>query len=181
MQKENFQLFAQYNQWMNEKLFDAASQLSEDSLRQDKGAFFGSVLGTLNHLMVGDIAWLKRFSTEPDRFRSLDNIREINTPESLDDQLYDDLESLHAARQRLDADIINFCDEITAEQLAEKLDYQNYQGNSYSDQIGLLIQHLFNHQTHHRGQITTLLSQAGIDVGPTDLLVCIREIEKVQS
>ena len=177
MQKENFTLLAQYNQWMNDKLFDAAAQLTEADLRQDKGAFFGSVLGTLNHLMVGDIAWLKRFATEQDKFPSLDNIRKTNTPESLDIQLYDDLESLHAARQRLDADIINFCDEITTEQLAKKLDYQDYQGKSYSDQIGLLIQHLFNHQTHHRGQITTLLSQAGIDVGPTDLLVCIREME----
>jgi len=176
MQKENFQLFAKYNQWMNEKLFDAAAQLSEHDLRQDKGAFFASVLGTLNHLMVGDIVWLKRFATDPEKFRSLDNIRETASPESLDTQLYDNLESLHAARQKLDADIISFCDEVDDEQLREKLDYHNLQGNSFRNQLGLLVQHLFNHQTHHRGQITTLLSQAGIDVGPTDLLVCINQI-----
>jgi uncharacterized damage-inducible protein DinB len=68
IQKENFQLFAQYNQWMNEKLFAAAAQLTEDDLRQDKGTFFASVLGTLNHLMVGDILWLRRFATEPGNF-----------------------------------------------------------------------------------------------------------------
>jgi len=175
MQKKNFQLFAQYNRWMNEKIFDAAAQLSEHELRQDRGAFFASVLGTLNHLIVGDIVWLKRFATDPEKFRSLTSIRETVTPESLDTHLYDDLESLHAARQKLDADIENFCDEISDEQLQDKLDYENFQGNSYRDQLGLLIQHLFNHQTHHRGQITTLLSQSGIDVGATDLLVCIRE------
>ena len=176
MQKENFQLFAKYNLWMNEKLFAAAAQLSEHDLKQDKGAFFGSVLGTLNHLMVGDIAWLKRFATEPDTFRSLDSLREMNTPESLDIQLYDDLEPLQRARQKLDAAIVSFCDEVSDAQLAEKLSYQNFQGDSYRDQLGLLLQHLFNHQTHHRGQLTTLLSQMGVDVGPTDLLVCIREL-----
>ncbi|PCI82157.1 MAG: damage-inducible protein DinB [SAR86 cluster bacterium] len=175
MQKENFQLFAQYNQWMNEKLVDAAAQLSEKDLTQDRGTFFGSVLGTLNHLIVGDIVWLKRFATDPEKFRSLDSLRETAMPESLGAQLYDDLESLHSARQKLDAAIISFCDEVCDEQLVEKLDYQNFQGNNYRDQLGLLLLHLFNHQTHHRGQITTLLSQASIDVGPTDLLVCIRE------
>jgi uncharacterized damage-inducible protein DinB len=176
MQKENFQLSAKYNQWMNEKLFIAAAQLSEHDLRQDRGAFFASVLGTLNHLIVGDIVWLKRFATDPEKFRSLDSIRETATPESLDAQLYDDLKLLHVARQKLDADIISFCDELSSEQLSEKLDYQNFQGNSFRNQLGLLVQHLFNHQTHHRGQITTLLNQAGIDVGPTDLLVCINQI-----
>jgi len=176
MQKENFQLSAKYNQWMNEKLFAAAAQLSEHDLRQDRGAFFASVLGTLNHLMVGDIVWLKRFATDPEKFRSLDSIRKTASPESLESQLYDDLKSLHAARQKLDADIISFCDEVGEEQLSEKLDYQNFQGNSFRNQLGLLVQHLFNHQIHHRGQITTLLSQAGIDVGPTDLLVCINQI-----
>lgn len=176
MQKKNFQLFAKYNQWMNKKLFAAAAQLSEHDLRQDKGAFFGSVLGTLNHLLVGDIVWLKRFATDPEKFRSLDNIRNTAAPESLDAHLFEDLDLLRAARQQLDTDIVSFCDEITDEQLLEKLDYQNFQSNRYQDQLGLLIQHLFNHQTHHRGQITTLLNQAGIDVGPTDLLVCIREI-----
>ena len=178
MQKENFQLFAKYNLWMNEKLFAAAEQLSDHDLREDKGAFFGSVLGTLNHLMIGDILWLKRFATDPEKYRSLASLQETTIPESLDAHLFDDLGSLRAARQKLDDNIIRFCDEVSDAQLAEELDYQNYQGNSYRDQLGLLVQHLFNHQTHHRGQVTTLLSQAGIDVGPTDLLVCIREIEK---
>ena len=100
----------------------------------------------------------------------------MKTPEALDTLLFDDLRALHAARQILGACIIGFVDEISDEQLAENLDYQNFQGNSYSDQLALLVQHLFNHQTHHRGQLTTLLSQTGIDVGPTDLLVCIREL-----
>ena len=176
MQKETFQLLAEYNRWMNAKLLDAASKLSDDDLRQDKGAFFGSVLGTLNHLLVGDIIWLQRFSLSPNHFPSLERVGAVVTPDSLDALLYANLDSLRTARQELDADIVSFCDEISAAQLAQKLDYKNFIGDSFTDPLGLLIQHLFNHQTHHRGQLTTLLSQSGIDVGPTDLLVCIRDL-----
>lgn len=80
------------------------------------------------------------------KFRSLDRIRKMKTPEALDTLLFDDLRALHAARQILGACIIGFVDEISDEQLAENLDYQNFQGNSYSDQLALLVQHLFNHQ-----------------------------------
>ncbi len=176
MQKETFQLFAQYNRWMNEKLFTASAKLSEEELRKDRGAFFGSVLGTLNHIFVGDIVWLKRFALSPHDFPSLKNLRAIPIPESLDAILFDNLDALREARQQLDADIVRFCDELTPEQLMEKLDYKNFKGDNYADQLGLLIHHLFNHQTHHRGQATTLLSQVDIDVGPTDLLVCIRDL-----
>ena len=100
MQKENLHLFAKYNRWMNEKLVGAALQLSEQALKKDKGAFFGSVLGTLNHLLVADIVWLKRFATDLGKFRSLDSVRVLETPESLDAQLYQDLNSFHAARQK---------------------------------------------------------------------------------
>ncbi|MEX0964193.1 MAG: DinB family protein [Pseudohongiellaceae bacterium] len=176
MKKEAFQLFSQYNRWMNEKLFQASAKLSADELTQNKGAFFGSILGTLNHLMVADIIWLQRFTLGQHKFESLANIAAMATPSSLDALLFHDLESLRVARQKLDADLVSFCTEVSTEQLAQKLNYKNFKGDSYSDELGLLLQHLFNHQTHHRGQITTLLSQAGIDVGPTDLLVCIREL-----
>jgi len=176
MQKQNFQLLAQYNRWMNEKILSACENLSAEELVTDRGAFFGSILGTLNHLMVGDILWLKRFAEGTQKFGNLDQVSAMAGPASLDAHLYTDLKSFAQARRALDADIIGFCDEITQQQLGEKLAYKTIQGTPFEDELGLLVQHLFNHQTHHRGQITTLLSQASIDVGPTDLLVCQREL-----
>ncbi len=174
MQKETFQLLAQYNRWMNENLFAASAKLSEEALKLDSGAFFGSLLGTLNHIMVGDIIWLKRFAQGPHDFPSLRNVDALPVPDTLDAMIHESLISLHEARRTLDADIVSFCGEVSTQQLEEKLHYKNFKGESYRDQLGLLVQHLFNHQTHHRGQATTLLSQSNIDVGPTDLLVCIR-------
>lgn len=176
MQKENIQIFGEYNRWINERIFAGAAKLSDTDLKLDRGAFFGSILGTLNHLMVGDIVWLKRFAASPENFASLKRVLILETPNSLAAELYDSLETLREAREELDRDIIAFCDEVSEGQLAEKLDYKNFKGDSYSNKLGLLAQHLFNHQTHHRGQVTTLLSQAGIDVGETDLLVCIRDL-----
>ncbi len=175
MLKENFQLLAQYNQWMNKRVFEAAAKLSQDDLTRDAGAFFGSVLGTLNHILVADILWLKRFANHPAQFESLEKVQHMQNPDSLSAVLHGTLDSLQQVRLEFDVDIIDFCDEITESQLQGSLDYKNTQGLSYQDQFGLLIQHLFNHQTHHRGQLTTLLSQHKIDVGATDLLVCIRE------
>ena len=177
MQKANFQLLSQYNRWMNERIFSACTELAEVELKRDRGAYFGSVFGTLNHIMIGDIVWLKRFALSPHGFPSLASINAMPIPESLDAILHSSLESLSAARQSMDAEIIGFCDEVSSEQLSEPLSYKNFAGQSYTDPLGILVQHLFNHQTHHRGQITTLLSQAGIDVGATDLMVCVRELE----
>ncbi len=176
MQKEAFQLFAQYNRWMNERLYAASAGLDEDELLRDRGAFFGSVLGTLNHIMVGDILWLKRFAVSPQGFPSLANVSALPNPPSLDTMLHPSLKPLHYARSKLDTAIIEFCDEISPDGLAETLHYKNFAGESYADPLGVLLQHLFNHQTHHRGQVTTLLSQSGIDVGATDLMVCVREL-----
>lgn len=177
MQKETFQLLAQYNSWMNERIFAASAGLPEDELLRDRGAFFGSVLGTLNHIMIGDILWLKRFAMSPRGFPSLAQVSALPNPPSLDAVLHSSLESLHAARRGLDSEIIDFCDEVSAEGLAETLHYKNFAGEGFADPLGVLVQHLFNHQTHHRGQVTTLLSQSGIDVGATDLMVCVRELE----
>lgn len=177
MQKEAFQLLSQYNRWMNERLYAASAGLDEDELLRDRGAFFGSVLGTLNHIMIGDILWLKRFAMSPQGFPSLANVSALPNPPSLDAMLHSSLKPLHAARRRLDTEIIEFCDELTAERLAETVRYKNFAGEDYADPLGVLLQHLFNHQTHHRGQVTTLLSQSGIDVGATDLMVCVRELE----
>ena len=171
--KSSLELMAQYNRWMNGNIMDAAATLTVGELSRDGGAFFGSILGTLNHLMVGDIIWLQRFAGQLDTFRSLGHVRGLETPQALDQVLYDDLAGFREAREKLDRVIIDFAAELSDEVIDASLEYRNIAGHSKRKHFGQVLLHFFNHQTHHRGQITTLLFQAGVDVGVTDLLVNI--------
>lgn len=166
-------LMAEYNQWMNGKLYDSAAQLPAQQLEQDRGAFFGSILGTLNHIAVADIIWLQRLSAHPSNHRSLDPIRARPTPQSLRETLQPHLASLRALRTQLDETIVRWVRELSETDLDHVLEYRNTKGIAARRRFGPLALHLFNHQTHHRGQATTLLFQAGVDVGVTDLLVLI--------
>lgn len=166
-------LLAEYNRWMNERLFEAAERLDEAELAADKGAFFGSILGTLNHIAVADTIWLHRFAQHRAAFPALRALSGFPRPSSLRDTLAADLASLREYRQRLDALIQRWVLELTTEHLAENLAYPNMAGVVSSRRFGALLMHFFNHQTHHRGQVSTLLFQSGVDMGITDLLALI--------
>ncbi|HYW92094.1 MAG TPA: DinB family protein [Gammaproteobacteria bacterium] len=171
---ESFRLMARYNQWMNERVYDAAAALDDATLRRDQGAFFGSVLGTLNHLLVADTIWLKRFAGHPRGFEALAYPREVPSPPALDAILHEDLPSLRQARQAMDRTILEWAGELTEADLETDLEYSNSKGRTFSDPFAGLVQHFFNHQTHHRGQVTALLTQNGVEVGVTDLVALIR-------
>lgn len=171
--KSNFELMADYNQRMNRSFYLAASKLSADELSKDRGAFFGSIIGTLNHILVGDTIWLKRFADHPSKLKTLDYVRALNKPKALDAILHPEFKKLESVRIKMDEVIQDFAHELTDEVLASNLSYSNTKGESFNKNFGHLIQHFFNHQTHHRGQVSTLLSQANIDVGVTDLLISI--------
>ena len=164
---------AEYNQWMNSSLYKAAATLSNDALEKNRGAFFGSIVGTLNHILVGDIIWLKRFANYEKKIPSLDYVRSLKIPTSLDTSLCSELSALAEIRSKVDAVIIEFTSVITEKEVASPLIYTNTKGKIFTKNFGYLLQHLFNHQTHHRGQVSTLLHQAGVDVGVTDLLMVI--------
>jgi uncharacterized damage-inducible protein DinB len=168
-----FGLLAQYNGWMNDKLYAAAAQLSPEQLLEDKGAFFGSLLGTLNHIVAGDTIWLQRFATHPAAFAALQPLRELATPGGLTATFSTDLAALAAHRSWLDAIIAAWVAALTDADLQHVLHYKNTKGVASQKRFASLVLHFFNHQTHHRGQASTLLSQAGIDLGVTDLLLCI--------
>ena len=161
---------ARYNRWMNDRLFARAAALSDDVRKRDCGAFFKSIHGTFNHLLLTDRIWLARFSgtTIPVGFIGPGGIR------SLDQELYEDFEELRAERARTDEEIATWVSSLTHEQLAEPLVYRRG-GKEQAHALWWAVAHLFNHQTHHRGQITTLLTQHGCDPGVTDLLAMLRE------
>ncbi|MEJ2479079.1 MAG: DinB family protein [Acidihalobacter sp.] len=172
---EQFKLFAVYNRLMNERLYAASGELSDDELRRDRGAFFKSVLGTLNHIMVGDIVWLQRFAGHPASAQALAYVSGQPRPAALTTILFDDLARLSEERARLDRLIIDWIDALSATDLGDEITYSNMSGTVYTQRYAGLISHLFLHQVHHRGQATTLLSQSGIDFGDTDLIELLRD------
>jgi uncharacterized damage-inducible protein DinB len=172
--REDIALFASYNASMNRKLYAAAATLPQDALLADRGAFFGSVIGTLNHIVAGDTIWLRRFMAHPSDFPSLRAMAGIAAPAGLTHRYSDDLDSLREHRVRLDAIIEAMAAELSDADLAQPLLYRNSRGD-FRKNFGALLLHLFNHQTHHRGQASTLLSQLGVDIGVTDLVEWIPE------
>lgn len=177
--KQNFELMAKYNQWMNDRLYNSLVGLSAFQLSKDQGAFFGSILGTLNHILVGDIIWLKRFSKHPSNYTSLSYVTSLDNPSSLSQIIYSDICTLTNVREKVDEAIVSFSLEASEQDYEVDLTYKNTKGQSFKKPFGYLVHHFYNHQTHHRGQVTTLLNQLNIDVGATDLLVVIPESEMV--
>lgn len=166
-------LMAEYNRWMNERLYDAAETLGETELAADKGAFFGSILGTLNQIAVADSIWLGRFARHLAASPARIETSGIAQPASLREPLAADLAALRPYRRALDALVVRWVGTLTDELLSSTVSYSSLAGAPAKRQLGALLQHFFNHQTHHRGQVTTLLSQAGVDMGATDLVLLI--------
>ena len=151
-------LMAQYNEWMNARLYALCATLSDAELRKDRGAFFRSIYGTLNHIAYGDLAFLARFT---------DNQGVVPEPGA---DLFGSFSRLRTQREALDQRILAWTATHSAEWLAEPLTYTSkIDGKTRTVAKWVLVTHLFNHQTHHRGQVTTLLSQMGLDVGTTDI------------
>lgn len=172
----SLQLMSQYNQWMNQKIYQAAQSLGNQAIRQDQKAFFGSIFGTLNHIYIADIIWLRRFARHSRQYQALTQLPELNSYTDLKAIAFDNIEDLFKLRQELDTTIIKWCQEIKPEDLEYNLQYSDTKNNPYCKNFGQLVQHFFNHQTHHRGQASTLFSQRGIDLGVTDLLKMIPNV-----
>jgi uncharacterized damage-inducible protein DinB len=148
-----------YNRWMNERLYEHCARLPDEERKRDVGAFFKSIHGTLNHLVLGDRIWLGRFTGKPFVVASLAR------------ELYADFGELRAERRKTDAAIVEWAGSLTDEDLERDLSYTsvvNPGPRRYP--FWFAVTQFFNHQTHHRGQLTTLLSQRGIDPGVTDLI-----------
>lgn len=171
--REDIGLLAEYNASMNRKLYDAAAALPPGEVGAERGAFFGSLLGTMNHLLAGDTIWLTRFTHHPAAFAALAPLRGLPPPPGLTHSFGDSLAQLQTHRLRLDGMITALACELRDGDLDQVLVYRNLRGEQFQRHFGSLLLHFFNHQTHHRGQCSTLLSQAGVDIGVTDLFVLL--------
>lgn len=176
---DQFKLFARYNQVMNQRQYAAVALLPNEEINRDRKAFFKSILGTLNHILVGDIVWLKRFSNCYPNQQSLLYLSTIPNPPSLHAILFDDFSQLRLERERVDQIIVNWMSELTDAEMEQCVAYTNMKGQAFHKKLSDLINHLVLHQVHHRGQVTTLLAQSDIDFGETDLVELISECREL--
>ena len=161
--QRQFQLLADYNQWANGRLYAACAQLGEDQLTADRSALFGSILGTLNHILVGDRSWLERLKGRPPAGYALDQV------------LYGSLADLTAARVAEDTSISEYVRNLSENDYGDTVQYQNTRGVPFENLVSDILTHVFNHQTHHRGQVHDLLSQTEIPPPELDLIFYMRE------
>ena len=154
------QRMARYNHWQNQNLYGAADVLSDAERRRERGAFFGSIHATLNHLLWADRIWMSRLAGTPPPTGGI--------PESI--SLYDDWGDLKRERASFDAVMLDWAGRLDSAALAGDLRwYSNAMKAQLSQPKWLLVTHMFNHQTHHRGQVHCMLTQAGGKPSDTDL------------
>src|SRR6185295_9749715 len=164
--KWHFSMLAGYNAWANRRLYDAAAKLPDADYRAERGAFFGSVHRTLNHLLVTDRIWMRRLTGEGPTYSALDVVA------------YDDLAWLRSEREAEDHRIIGFVDGLDDARLAGAVTYRTIASpQEITQPLGPALLHVFNHQTHHRGQAHALLSGiGGRDAAPSlDLILFQRD------
>lgn len=170
----NYQWLAEYNQWFNQRLYATCEQLSDVERMRERGAFFGSIHNTLNHLVWGDQLWLKRFAAQGVGFAALGaDLLDMPDGAMHATVLYADWPSLRAKREQLDTAIQAWLLEMPPGFLLSPMRYNNTLGVQRELPVWRALTHFFNHQAHHRGQVTTLLTQAGIDPGVTDLIALV--------
>jgi uncharacterized damage-inducible protein DinB len=145
--KKHFLMFAAYNRWANSRVYEAATELSDEEYRRDTGAFFRSLHGTLNHLLATDRIWMKRFTGEGE------------APNRLDAIVHEDFPTLRTAREAEDQRIAAYVAELTDKALTGRFTYMTVTDmRTVSQRLAPALSHLFNHQTHHRGQAHSILT-----------------------
>lgn len=163
MDQDHYVMMAHYNCWANKRVLDACVKLGQDALDQPRSAFFPSIMNTLNHIMVADRIWLSRLRQKPEVM-------------ALDTVLFDKIDDFKTAREKLDTDIVAYFKGLAGEIPEGEAHYKTTSGQSFSTPFGIIYTHLFNHQTHHRGQLHSMLFEAGAGSLALDLIYFQREI-----
>ena len=163
--KKHYHTFAGYNAWANRRVYDSAAELSDAEYRADRGAFFKSMHGTLNHLLATDHIWMKRFTGQGD------------APQRLDAIVHADFKDLRAAREAEDRRIVAWIESLDEAALAGVIRYRRVSSpDAFVQELMPALDHWFNHQTHHRGQAHMILTGLGRVAPELDLLFYQREL-----
>ena len=153
----NFQLLADFNKWTNEKIIISCKKLTETEYKKDRGAFFSSIHGTLNHLLLVDSAFISHIEGKDHGLKSLDQI------------LYEKFFELEEARIKEDKRLVDLINNLSEESIHKEITYNGFETGKNTHTINTILITMFNHQTHHRGQIHNMLSQAGIKPPQIDI------------
>lgn len=161
--RTHFSAMAAYNRWANERLYGAVAALPEQLFRQERGAFFGSLCGTLNHILVADLMWLHRLTGTG------------RLPTRLNEILHDDFATLRQVREAEDARIVTVVSGFGDADWDRVLEYRRASGKAEANPIREILAHFFNHQTHHRGQAHAILTGLGQEGPELDLIYFLRK------
>ncbi len=176
-QQRSFHIFSLYNQRMNQQLLSCSKTLSNAQLLEQTRSFFPTIIDYWNHLLFGDLIMLGRIVSN--RIGKLDPnvLHGLPTAKTTSDVYSEPIDGIEVIRTRLDKVIIDIVDVLSEHDLAQTITYNTTEGDTVTAKVGDVLQHMFNHQTHHRGQLTCLLSQQGLDFGCTDLPVLVPEMK----
>lgn len=164
--KSHFSMLARYNTWANSRVYAHANALPSDAYHRDVGAYFKSLHATLNHLLVADRIWLRRLTGSGEH------------PNALNAILFDDLASLRAARVAEDQRLVDFVEALGPADIERELQFHSLTGVALRQPLGEILAHMFNHQTHHRGQAHAILTQVGVEEPDSLDLLMMLHLEK---
>ncbi len=157
--RSQFLLQARYNQWMNNKLYQVCEDIPDRLRKKEMKAFFKSIHGTFNHLLLGDRLWMGRFTGNEFKIKSLDQ------------ELYSSFDELWRERQKTDQHILDWIGSLEEMEFDKTIHFTAIvTQRSHYFRLADALSHFFHHQTHHRGQLTTLISQLDYDFGITDMM-----------
>ena len=157
-------MMARYNAEMNRRVYAAAARLDDGERRRERGAFWGSIHGTLSHLLWADRQWMSRFDGWEKPNRSM-------AESATDNRAF---AAVQAERTGMDAQLAEWAGRVSQEWLdGDLVWFSGAAGREMRKPLGVLVTHLFNHQTHHRGQVHAMLTEAGEATGDTDLMLLV--------
>jgi len=162
MTAEDIRQLFEYNSWANRRLIEACSKVSNEDFTRDLGSSFPSLRATLVHILGGEWLWLERFHGRS----------HTALPAASE---FADLPAVRRRAEEIDGDLRDYVASLTDQDIARDLPHKNTAGQPFSQPLWQLLQHLVNHGSYHRGQVTTMLRQLGAPSVPTDLVRFYRE------
>jgi len=177
---KNFKMMSLYNQRMNIQLMASCLCLSNDIVEKETHSFFPNIISYWNHLLFGDLILLGRLALNHIGKLSPQDLSEFPAPKSPQDIYYNNLSDIAVLRKKVDELLITYCTNLTEEDCEKFINYTTTEGLPVTKAAADITQHIFNHQAHHRGQLTCVLSQFGVDYGCMDLPAIVSEGSRIK-
>lgn len=171
----NFRMLSLYNQRINHQLLICCRDLSVADLNKETHSFFSNIINYWNHVLFGDLIMLRRLGNNDIGGFSLAYLDDFPVPTSGRDIYHIEISDVALLRTRVDKVIVKCFLGINDDDCLQMISYKTTEGVAITKSVADFCQHLFNHQTHHRGQLTCILSQLGVDYGCMDLPIIVPE------